>query len=332
MSIKLSICIPTINREAFIGETLESIIPQVTEEVEIVIVDGGSTNNTENVIADYQKICPTLHYFKSNDAKNHPSYEGFDRDCNYAVEVAHGEYCWLFTDDDLLKPDAINTVLNEFSKGYGLIVVNSQLMNHDFSKILSNKRLEIERNEIYNELELEQLFLRVIPYMSFVGCVVINRNLWLQREKERYFGIGFIHVGVIFQAPLPAPALLIAKPYIAIRGGNELWTSRVFEIWMCKWPNLLDSFTSISEQVRRKCQPQSWRGLKDVIIYRARGQYSLKEYRKFLATANSSLWWKIVILFVAIVPSSIVKLALFLYLRIARKLVVLLVRSFFRST
>ncbi len=165
-----------------------------------------------------------LHYIRLQ------SKGGVDQDYCKAVEYAQGEMCWLFTDDDLLKANAIRTVLDEAKNGYSLIVVNAQLMNSDFSKILSNRILQIRTNEIYNELKLEQLFQRVIPYMSFIGCVVINRDLWLQREKKRFFGTEFIHVGVIFQSPLPAPALVVAEPYITIRYGNAQWTPRAFEI------------------------------------------------------------------------------------------------------
>ena len=94
----------------------------------------------------------------------------------------------------------------------------------------------------------------------------------MQREKERYFGTEFIHVGVIFQAPLPARALVIAEPYITIRYGNAQWTTRAFEIWMFKWPNLLGSFTHISEQARQEyLKTQSWKRLKNIITFRAMG-------------------------------------------------------------
>ncbi len=53
----LSICIATYNRAEYIGETLESIIPQVTDEVEIVIVDGASTDNTSSVVKHYIEVC-----------------------------------------------------------------------------------------------------------------------------------------------------------------------------------------------------------------------------------------------------------------------------------
>ena len=51
----LSICIATYNRANFIGETLDSIILQLTEDVEVVIVDGASTDNTREVVESYVK-------------------------------------------------------------------------------------------------------------------------------------------------------------------------------------------------------------------------------------------------------------------------------------
>lgn len=312
--IRLSICIATYNRAEYIGETLESIIPQLTDEVEVVIVDGASTDNTSTVVKSYIEVCKQIRYIKL------PSKGGVDQDYCKAVEYAQGEMCWLFPDDDLLKPDAIRTVLYEAKNGYCLIVVNAQVMNKNFSEILSSKFLQIKTNEIYDKLKLEKLFQRVIPYMSFIGCVVINRDLWLQREKKRYFGTEFIHVGVIFQAPLPASTLVIAEPYITIRFSNAQWTPRAFEIWMYKWPNLLCSFADISEQVRQEYQKtQSWRRLKNIIIHRARGEYSLKEYRKWFKLENLSLWWQMKILFIAIVPSIIPKLIILFYFRMVNK-------------
>ena len=51
---KLSICIPTYNRAAYIGETLASIISQSNDDIEIVIVDGASTDNTADVVTSFK--------------------------------------------------------------------------------------------------------------------------------------------------------------------------------------------------------------------------------------------------------------------------------------
>lgn len=61
-STQLSICIATLNRAAFIGQTLDSIIRQATDEMEIVIVDGASSDNTKEIVEHYQRQFPRLRY------------------------------------------------------------------------------------------------------------------------------------------------------------------------------------------------------------------------------------------------------------------------------
>jgi hypothetical protein len=265
------------------------------------------------VVKSYE-VCKQINYVRL------PSKGGVDQDYCKAVELAKGEYCWLFSDDDLLKPDAISAVLNEVPKGYSLIVINAQVMNKDFSKVIENKCLLIDTNEVYSESEMEPLFNRIVSCIHFIGCVVINRDLWMQREKRRYFGTEFVHVGVIFQAPLPAPALVIAQPYITYRNSTAQWTQRAFEIWLFKWPTILYSFAHISEPVRREYQKApSWRRLRKIIIYRAMGAYSLKEHRKWFALKDSPLWWRFVTLLIAVIPACFVNLFLLSYLKVLRK-------------
>jgi abequosyltransferase len=309
----LSVCIATYNRAQYIGETLESIIPQVTEEVEIVVIDGASTDSTCAVVEKYVKLCKQIRYIRL------PKKGGVDQDYCAAVEHAQGKMCWLFPDDDLLRPGAISAVLLEASKGYGLIIVNAQVLSPDLSKTLENRRLQIDADETYEQLKFKQLFQRVVPYVSFIGCVVINRDLWLQRQKERYFGTEFIHVGVIFQAPLPAPALVIAEPYIAIRYGNSQWATRALEIWMFKWPSLIWSFEDIPQEVRQEHQiTKPWQKLKHIIVFRAIGAYSLRHYLKWFAASSSPLWFRTIALITAEAPGFILNLVLLSYYQIAK--------------
>ena len=113
MKYRLSICIPTLNRAAYISETLNSIVSQINEQVEVVIVDGGSKDGTEEIVKSYQGKFPQIRFFRSEADGSGPSIGGFDRDCNLAVELSQGEYCWLMTDDDLLLPGAIQKILHE---------------------------------------------------------------------------------------------------------------------------------------------------------------------------------------------------------------------------
>ena len=90
----LSICIATRNRANFIGQTIESIVSQVSDRVELLIVDGDSTDNTEEVVNSYAEKYSCIRYVRL------PEKGGVDKDYCKAVEMAEGEFCWLFTDDD----------------------------------------------------------------------------------------------------------------------------------------------------------------------------------------------------------------------------------------
>jgi abequosyltransferase len=96
MTPRLSVCIATFNRAGFIGETLDGLLAQASEDVEIVILDGGSSDGTDAIVAEYMHKSLLIRYFRQ--ATN----MGVDRDFDNAVQRATGAYCWLMSDDDLL--------------------------------------------------------------------------------------------------------------------------------------------------------------------------------------------------------------------------------------
>jgi len=274
---KLSVCIATRNRADFIGETLRSIADQAPDDVEIVVLDGASTDSTPSVIAQVQAGFPRLRYVRQE--KN----GGVDRDYDAAVRHAEGEYCWLMSDDDVLKPDAVRKVLDAVAKGYSLVVVNAELCNLDLTELIDASRLQFDADRIYEAGEFDRLFDETSAYLGYIGAVVIRRDLWMAREREPYFGSYFIHEGVIFQRPLPGPSLAIAEPLISVRFGNTQWRPREFEIRMIRWPDLVSSFSAVSEDVRRRQYPaMPWRSLKSLFFYRAKGTYDLGDYRRWV--------------------------------------------------
>jgi glycosyltransferase involved in cell wall biosynthesis len=186
----------TRNRGEFIGATLASIICQAPASVEIVILDGASTDNTPEIVQQFRTVFPRLRYFRQDT--NH----GIDRDFASAVDLAQGEYCWLFSDDDLMKTGAIQTVLDAIARQYALIIANSEVLNSDLTKVLQPQRLPLREDRVYSTNDGEQLLADVGAYLTFIGCVVIKRSLWNSRDKDRYFGSFFVHAGVIFQSPL----------------------------------------------------------------------------------------------------------------------------------
>jgi abequosyltransferase len=306
---RLSICIATRNRGDLIGETLDSIISQVVGSIEIVILDGGSTDNTEDVVTARQRQWPALRYFKQ------PKNGGVDRDFDLAVQQATGEYCWLMSDDDILKPGAVAAVLEATGRGSSLIVLNAEVRDNDLSNLLQERRLGIPEDRYFSSEETDELFATAGAYLTFIGCVIIKRSLWNERDRETYYGTLFIHVGVIFQKALPEGALVLASPLISIRYGNAMWTPRGFEIWMRKWPDLVGSFVDLSDLAKAKACPQdSGVQFRRLIFFRAQGVYSLQEYASLIEPDPKWTGMRSVAKLVAITPGVLVNCAVFLYL------------------
>ncbi len=283
--IKLSVCIATYNRADLIGQTLDSLVSQVREGVEIVVVDGASTDDTEKVMSSYAERCPAIRYHRM------PAKGGVDRDFCHAVSFAAGEYCWLMTDDDIVKPGAVDTILALLPRKYSLIIVNAEVRDKSLQVRLDPKRLRLAADTFYEPSSREKLFTETANYLTFIGGVVIDRALWNERAKEPYIGTEFIHVGVIFQKDLPGGAFAVSEPALIIRFGNAQWSSRVFEIWQFKWPGLVWSFPGIGDEAKARVSPRNpWDNLLTLILERAGGAYTLFEYKKYLEARFASRW------------------------------------------
>lgn len=92
----LSVVIPTYNREKYIVKTIQSLLEQTYASFEIIVVDDGSTDNTEAVVKSIQDTRVT--YFKKNNAERAAAR-------NYGGRIARGAYINFFDSDDLAYPN-----------------------------------------------------------------------------------------------------------------------------------------------------------------------------------------------------------------------------------
>src|SRR6185436_1110611 len=211
----LSICMPTLNRASYIGETLDSILPQLAEDMEVVVVDGGSGDGTAEVVARRSAVCPRIRYHPTAHPASgtpKPSNEGYDRDCDRAVQLARGRYCWLLPDDDLIVPTAMATLRTSLEKGVALIVVNAEVRSLDLSRQLVPKQMVLSGDVSFLQGEANRLLEVAGSYLSYAGGGVVGRAWWLVRNCEKYYGSGFVHVGTLFQQPSDLDAVVIAEP------------------------------------------------------------------------------------------------------------------------
>ncbi len=99
----ISLLMPTYNREATLPRAINSVLAQTWRDWELVIVDDGSTDGTEALVATYTDA--RIRYVKQ--AKN----QGVTSARNRALDEARGEWLGMFDSDDELVPAAVSTLM-----------------------------------------------------------------------------------------------------------------------------------------------------------------------------------------------------------------------------
>jgi len=138
MAPKISIVTPSYNQAKYLEETILSIINQNYPNLEYIIIDGGSTDNSVEIIKKYEKH---LAYWISEKDK------GQSDAINKGFRIATGEIiCWLNSDDILIE-GALDKVVKCFKDNKELDLVNGNLLLIDEnSKILSNHFILKQKN------------------------------------------------------------------------------------------------------------------------------------------------------------------------------------------
>ena len=92
---RLSIIIPIFNSEKYLCECLDSVLTCKNNDIEVILIDDGSTDNSYNICKDYQKKDNRIVLLQQKNA-------GVSRARNHGLEVAKGEYIGFVDSDDLL--------------------------------------------------------------------------------------------------------------------------------------------------------------------------------------------------------------------------------------
>jgi abequosyltransferase len=222
---KLSICIPTCNRAAYLTQLLDSIFSQRATGIEIIVRDNNSNDNTKHIVKSYQSKHKNLIYIKN--ARN----LGFDANVLAAVSAAASPYCWLIGDDDVLKKGAIEYVLENIKTGrhdfYALSadLCDSKLKYLQHASYLRNARDGEVFNLSDNRQTLDYLG-RVKANMGlfgYMGATVFRKDLWDKVEgRGKVSGLGWIHVYTLWYfRNFGASFKFLARPVIGIRTRND---------------------------------------------------------------------------------------------------------------
>jgi abequosyltransferase len=223
-NIQLSICIPTYNFGSFIGDTLKSVTDQICDGVEIVIFDGGSTDNTTDVVSKYTERFINIVYHRAGKKG------GIDKDLASTIEKARGTYCWLLSSDDALKLGAIQRVLDELKNGHDIYLCNRTECDKDLVPLIFRPWLSDEIGDrlflLDNKDKLNNYFDKsrsIGALFSYISTIIFRRSRWNEiGYDDRFAGSNYAHVFRLFSIMLKGGTLAYLKDSLILcRGEND---------------------------------------------------------------------------------------------------------------
>lgn len=101
----ISVILLTYNREAFVGEAIESVLNQTFRDFELIVIDNNSTDNSAELLREYAEQDKRIRLFKRTD-----NNIGAGR--NLGLENTKGEYFTFIDDDDYCETDYLSFLLD----------------------------------------------------------------------------------------------------------------------------------------------------------------------------------------------------------------------------
>lgn len=172
MKHKVSIIIPNYNGSTYIKKCINSVVNQTYKNIEIIIIDDESTDNSWELIQEFDREYNNVIIFRQ--ANMNASIAR-----NRGIELATGKYALFLDSDDELFEDSIEIMVDSMNK------MNCELVIGNFVKIDSNGNIKSQVNVNYTNGECDN------PY-DYIGTVPnpSNKlfNLDIIKENKIYFG------------------------------------------------------------------------------------------------------------------------------------------------
>lgn len=181
MKIKVSIIVPVYGVEKYIDKCLNSLVKQSLKEIEIIVVNDGTKDNSQKIIDKYVKKYPDKikSYIKENGG------QGSAR--NYGLKKASGEYIGYVDSDDFVEKDMYKKLYNKAKENnYDIVVCG----NYNVSEDYQNKNIDAFINN-YNT-DLENIFFgKMAVWNKIYKRDILIKNKLEFKEKVWYEDLAF---------------------------------------------------------------------------------------------------------------------------------------------
>ena len=186
--VKVSVILPIYNVAPYLDETFQSLINQTLKEIEIIAVNDGSTDNSEEIIRKYaQQDSRISHYSQEN--------QGQSAARNLALQYAKGEYIYFMDSDDVIDTNALKICYDYAEKCKAdFIFFDGDTIQEEGAKGISwdyNRTYLVDEDTQYDGEYLLNMMLDTYKHNCVVWLLFIRHD-YLKRINLNFYP-GIIH-------------------------------------------------------------------------------------------------------------------------------------------
>lgn len=186
--IKLSIIIPMYNTEPYIDQLLKALAPQLTEEVEVIVIDDGSD-------FPYLAPFPGIKVCRQNN-------KGVSAARNKGLKLAKGKYIVFIDSDDMVAPDYVSHIFKSIENEPDTVYISWKHLSGPIGKIIKGPDDEFNP---YNRCVWNRVFKR-----SYIKGLFFDEGMQVAEDDD-----------FLKRLPVPKSKTYISEPIYIYRSGRE---------------------------------------------------------------------------------------------------------------
>ena len=151
---KISIIVPVYNAEKYIGTCIESMVRQSYQNIEIILVNDGSDDRSEEICRAYAKQDSRIRYREQEN-------QGVSAARNHGIEEASGEFLMFVDADDAIMEDACERLAGHIADGIDLVLCGFQRVFYRNEHLVSQYEVLPECGDLCNAEQMGKQFGRL---------------------------------------------------------------------------------------------------------------------------------------------------------------------------
>lgn len=236
----LTIAIPTLNRVDLLKGTVIELLNQIIpfkDQIEFLILNNASEDGTgawlQEMFADHEVV----------KYHNYNERVGIVESISRCITTARGEYIWIFGDDDLPMPFAVDTLINllrsSYDENYSIILLNCLIAEVKMNKYLKvyNSKLNVSPREMSIDDMIEEFHI----LLGLIIVLLFRRANWIQGKyfyNQDHHGYGFL--APLFAGSVNTKCLYYPFPVAIQRLGVQGYVNKWPIFILVGLPKLLD--------------------------------------------------------------------------------------------